>query len=444
MTTEIPNTNLRDFIIIWVGQLISIIGSSMTSFATNLWAWELTNQATTLTLTSFFTILPSIFITPISGLIVDRCNRKLLMVLGDTVAVCLTFMILFLYFTNQLEIWHLYVINAIRGTFNQIQALAYSTSVVLMVPKRHYARASSMEFLSGYGADIVAPALAGYLYFVIGLAGMALIDVITFAIAISTVILIRIPQPVTKVKQHLTNIWQEVGFGWRYILARKSLLALAFISLLFWLAHDVGGALYAPMILARSHNNAVLLGSLASAAGIGGVVGALIFSAWGGFKHRIHGVLLGMIGAGLSKMFFGLGNTPSVWMTAQFCSSLNFPLNGSSETAIWLAKVAPNVQGRVFAARSLLLQLGSAVAYLIAGPLADNVFEPAMQSKSNVLFILGRLFGTDTGAGMAVIYTICAFLMLLVGIWGYKLRLLCDVETILPDYDSTANDEYRI
>ena len=443
MKKKIDSASIRNFIIVWIGQLVSNIGSSMTSFAISIWAWEITGQATTLTLVGFFTLLPSILIAPISGVIVDRTNRKLLMIIGDTVGVGMTIIILLLYLTNHLEMWHIYVTSAVRGTFDQFQSLAYSASVALMVPKRHYARASSMEFLSSYGARIVAPAFAGYLYHVISLVGISLIDILSFAIAISTVLLIHIPNPpVTKTKlQSRTDILQELGFGFRYIQARKSLLALLAVGLLFWFSHDIGNALYSPMILARTKNNAFVLGSLASAAGLGGVAGALIVSTWGGPKRRINGFLFGMVGAGLSKMIFGLGNTPLIWIPAQFCSSLNFPLNGSSETAIWLTKVAPNIQGRVFAARSLLLQLVSAVAYLIAGPLTDNVLEPAMMPGGILAPVFGGIFGVGKSAGMALLYVFSALCMLLVGLCGYNFREVRDVENIVPDFDAEHSQQ---
>ncbi|MDM9383942.1 MFS transporter [Chlorogloeopsis sp. ULAP01] len=431
-----PNpASMRNFIIVWLGQLVSTIGSSMTSFAIEIWAWEITGKATTLTLVGFFSLLPSIIITPISGVIVDRFNRKLLMMVGDTVAVFTTIIILLLHLTNNLQIWHFYLTGAIVGTFNQFQSLAYSSSVSLMIPKQHYTRASSLEFLSGYGSNIIAPALAGYLYTVIGFLGIWLIDIFTFAIAIGSLLLVTIPQPSpTTENETIVDIWQDLGFGWRYITTHKSLLALLVVNLLFWLPHDIGDSLYAPMILSRTDNNTLVLGSLASAAGFGGVTGAIIVSTWGGFRRKIKGVLLGMIGAGLSKIVFGLGRTPWVWIPAQFCSSLNFPLNGSSDTAIWLAKVPPNVQGRVFAARSLILQLASAVGYLIAGPLADRVFTPALQSGGFLVGILGELFGTGTGAGIALLYVMCAVCMLLVGWAGFSVRVLRDVETIVPDH----------
>ncbi|MDJ0737595.1 MAG: MFS transporter [Nostocaceae cyanobacterium] len=426
MAKEITsNQSLRNFIIVWIGQLISAIGSSMTTFAIEIWVWEVTGEATSFTLLGFFTLLPSIAVTMISGLIVDRYQRKLLMIIGDTVAVLVTIIIILLYVTKNLQIWHLYITGAIAGIFSELQYLAYSASVGLMIPKKHYSRASSMEFLSSYGSQIIAPAFAGYLYHVIGLLGISLIDIFTFTCAITSIFAVKIPQPAqNNDNQESENIFQQLGFSWRYIYTHKNLLALLTIGLLFWFFHDLGGSIYTPMILARSNNNTIVLGSLASAAGIGGVVGALIMGVWGGPKRPINGFLWGMIGAGISKIIFGLGNSAFVWISAQFCSSLNFPLNGSSENTIWLTKVAANIQGRVFAVRSLLLQFVSAMAYLIAGPIVDSVFEPAMKPGGQFIWLFAGIFGTDKGAGMALLYTLCALCMLLVGVGGYFWRPL--------------------
>lgn len=429
-------SSLHNFLIIWSGQLVSTIGSSMSRFAIAIWAWEITGKATTLTLVGFFSLLPSIAVASVSGAIVDRLNRKLLMILGDTVAVAITIIMMLLYLTNHLQIWHLYVASAIVGTFSQFQSLAYSASVSLLVPKQHYTRASSFEFLSGYGSNIIAPALAGYLYKIIGLLGIWLIDISTFAIAISSLLFVHIPKPLqSDPKENPTPIWQGLGFGLRYIFARKSLLALLIVTFLFWFAHDVGDSLYTPMILSRTGNDTVVLGALAAAAGFGGVTGAIIVSTWGGFSKKTNGVLLGMIGAGLSKIVFGLGQTLWIWIPAQFCSSFNFPFNGSSDNAIWLAKVAPHVQGRVFAAHSLVIQFGSAAAYLIAGPLADNIFVPALNEGGSLVGVFEGIFGTGGGAGIALLYVICSVWMLVVGLTGFYIPQLRDVEQILPDHD---------
>lgn len=441
MSTNSTTRNLRTFAIVWFGQTISMFGSGMTGFAFSIWVWNLTGHATDLALFGFFSQLPQIFMSLISGSIVDRWNRKMLMIVGDLITGMLTIIVLIIYSTSHLQIWHLYLAVAIAGVFEQCQGLAFEASISTLVTKEHYSRASSMGFLAGYGSDIIAPALAGFLYVTIGLRGIMLIDIATFVFAITTVLLVHIPQP----KQPLLNteintkkslrVVNELSFGWNYLTKHLSLLILLVWISLFWLAHDLGDSLYSAMILARSNNDPRVLGSLASAAGIGGVVGALLMSKLGGFKRRINGVQLGMIGASLSKIFFGISRVPLVWTATQFCSSFNFPILGSSLDAIWLSKVNPEIQGRVFATRSMIVMIISSLGYLIAGPLADRVFEPAMMSGGFLVPVFGWLFGTEKGSGIALLYVICAVAMLLIGLSGYAVRRLRNVELLVPDSD---------
>jgi len=381
-----------------------------------------------LALLIFFIQLPRILLAPVAGILVDRWNRKFLMAIGDAISALLMLAILLLYISQNLQLWHLYVAGAVNGIFGQIQQLAYSAAIATMMPEKHYSRASSLSFLASYGASIIAPTLAGILYSVIGLSGIFTIDLATFTIAIATLVCVKIPQPAIASNPQATrpHLLQELSFGFRYIVDRPSLLALLVSVSLFWFAHDIGAALYSPMILARTGNNARILGTILSAAGAGGVLGASIVSIWGGPKRRIRGFVLGMAGAGLSKIVFAFGQALSIWIPAQFCSSFNFPILGSSNEAIWLAKVAPEVQGRVFATKAVIMQLASAIGLLIAGPLADRVFEPAMQPSGFLAAIFGPIIGTGAGAGMALLYAISSLGLLLVAIGGYACRLLRD------------------
>ncbi|AFY58534.1 Major Facilitator Superfamily transporter [Rivularia sp. PCC 7116] len=432
--------NLRNFIIIWFGQLISNIGSYMTYFAIKIWAWQLTNQVTTIALISFFELIPSIFITLASGLIVDRVNRKFLLIIADCVAAISTIIIGYLYLTDQLQIWHIYATGAVNGAFSEVQALAYSSSISMLVPKQHYQRATSMNSAIHYGSVIIAPAAAGFLYYIINLDGILLIDFITFTIAIATILKVRIPQPkITTQSEKSIRIWQEIIFGFRYLVRNPSLLAVIAFGSLFWFAHDIGATLYSTMILARTNNDTRILGSISSAAGLGGVMGTVILSIWGGSKRRIHGFLLGMMGAGVSKTIFGLGQGLIIWLPAQFCSSLNFPMLSSSSKSILLSKVRPDLQGRVFASESVIQQIVSAIAVFISALLADHVFEPAMMPGGNLVPLFGNLFGTGKGAGMAILYVISSISLLLIGLSGYFVPQLRNVETIVPD-SNTEDD----
>ncbi|MTJ53564.1 MFS transporter [Anabaena sp. UHCC 0253] len=421
---------------IWFGQFISSIGSSMTNFAIKLWAWELTSQVTTLALLSLFTLIPSILITLVSGLIVDRVNRKLLMIIGDAVAAISTVFICYVYLNNQLETWHLYLTSAVNGAFGEIQSLAYSASISMLVPKQQYTRASSMNSAIHYGSIIIAPGLAGVLYYMIHLSGILVIDLVSFTIAIATIFTVHIPQlNINNKSQNDLNFWQEIIFGFRYLIARPSLFAMIATGSLFWFFHDIGATLSSAMILARTNNNATVLGSISSAAGLGGVTGTIILSIWGGSKRRINGFLLGMIGAGISKTVFGSAQGLMIWLPAQFCSSLNFPMLTSSSTAILLSKVRPDLQGRVFATESSIQQIVSAIAVFISALLADHVFEPAMMLGGSLTPLFSGLFGTGKGAGMAILYVISSLGLLLVGLGGYAYPKLRNVEYIVPDHD---------
>ena len=335
----------------------------------------------------------------------------------------------------------MYLAASINGGFSQIQQLAYSTSITLLVSPLNYTRANSMNSIVHYGSDIIAPAIAGVLYPMIGLGGILPIDLATFIVAISTLIWIRIPQPNegrrgmegAEGANKLNVFWKEVTFGIRYIWRRDGLRTFLIITALFWFVHDLTEAIYEPMILARSNNNSQILGIIFSAAGVGGVTGAVLLSAWGGTKRRVNSMLAGFMGAGVAKIIFGLGQSTTIWLPAQFCSSLNFPLMGSSEKALWMEATLPKLQGRVFAANSLVIELVSAIATLIAGPLCDRVLEPAMQSKTILSSLFTPIFGNGAGAGMTLLYVVCAIAIFTVGAIGFRLPQLHQLENAVSE-----------
>ncbi|NJN74109.1 MAG: MFS transporter [Limnothrix sp. RL_2_0] len=420
---------MRTFTIIWLGQLVSTLGSYMTFFSLTLWIWEQTGSVTALALISFFLQLPQIFSNLFAGLIVDRFNRKHLMLLGDAVTMLDVLTIGILHRTDHLAIWHLYVVAVIAGGFSQIQLLAYQTSLTQIVPKDQYTRAGAMAAMLHYGANILGPAFAGMLYPTIGLSGVIAVDICTFSIAFITLASATIPQPNLKNPTSKTQLFRSLTFGFREVWRQPSLQCLLLITVLFAFAHDLGGALYQPMILARTGGEAQLLAMVSAAAGIGGVVGAVMTTIWGGPKRRIYGMLGGFIGAGICKLIFGLGRSVVIWLPAQVCSSLNFPVLGSCRSALWIEAIAPEDQGRVFAANSMITQIFSAIAVLSAGPLADRFFEPAMRSDGLFANTFSPIFGSGAGSGMAMLYSSCAVAMLVVGISGFYLSQLMKIES---------------
>jgi MFS family permease len=437
-------TGMFAFTIVWIGQAVSLLGTEMSAFALTIWAYQLTGKATALALVGFFHVTPLLIMSPIAGAIVDRSNRKFMMMISDLASGLATIAILALYAIGNLEIWHLYIASAITGTFQTFQWPAYSAAITMIVPKKHYARASAMNELAGNTSGIFAPLLAGALLPIIGLGGILLADVVSFVVAIGSLLVVHIPQPkaTEEGRQSRGSIWQESIYGFRYIFKRPSLLGLQLVFMVGNFFASIAYTLVAPMILARTDNNALIYGSVQTAGAIGGVIGGLVMSAWGGTKRKVHGVLGGWTLSGLfGTVITGLGRTLPVWAAGSFFGAFLVPPINSSNQAIWQAKVAPDLQGRVFATRRLIAWFVNPFAMLLVGPLADNVFEPAMIQGGWLADTFGWLVGSGSGAGMALIIIFAGLAMSAVGLAGYLVPAVREAEVILPDHEVNVEDE---
>ncbi|MEM1256429.1 MAG: MFS transporter [Cyanobacteria bacterium P01_H01_bin.21] len=414
---------MRTFLIIWLGQFVSLLGSEMTNFAISIWAWEVTGQATPFSLILVATKIPRLLISPFAGVWVDRFNRKYLMVLGDLVAGLSTIVLLILVLSDQLQVWHLYLSGAVNGLFGYIQNLAYSASVSLLVPEKHYTRAAAFEAALTSGSFIVAPAAAGVMYAATGLRGILAIDLVTFAIAITTLSLVTIPHPaLSDARPDADTAIQRLTFGARYLWRHPGLKSLLCFFLISNFIDGLCFTILFPMVLSRLDNNTSILGTLSSFFGIGGLIGGSILSVWGGPKRRIHGVLMGNTLWKITLIVLGLAQRTQTYLGTALIGGLFAPLSGSCGSAIWRSKVEPGIQGRVFAARYLITQLSTTLGAALSGLLADGIFEPAMQPGEPLAQILGNIFGVGAGAGMAVqvaLFAICGVLVAL-GAYGFK------------------------
>jgi DHA3 family macrolide efflux protein-like MFS transporter len=367
-----------------------------------------------------------------------------MMMVGDLAAGLATIAILILQALGVLQIWHLYIAMAVMGLGNTFQWPAYSAAISTMVSKEQYGRANGMMALIESGRGVLAPILAGALLPFIHLTGILLIDVVTFIIAVLALLVVFIPQPARTIEgqQGQGSLWKESVYGFKYIFARPSLLGLQLIFFAGNLFSGIAATLFAPVVLSRSGFNSIVLGTSQSAFAIAGVAGGIIMSVWGGFKRRVHGVLLGWFLSSLFGMaLFGVGRGLAVWIPAGIMLMIFNPLINASNQAIWQAKVAPDVQGRVFSARRLIAWLTNPISPIIAGTLSDYVLEPAMKAQTGLSSIFGGIFGTSAGAGMGLLITFCGLAAALVGLSGYFFPAIRNAEDILPDHDQLQKAE---
>jgi MFS family permease len=397
---------MRAFSLVWLGQVVSLLGSAMTWFAFTLWAWQKTGQATALSTISFFVFLPTVLFTPIAGALVDRWNRKLVMMLSDLATALGTLFVLILYLGGALQIWHLYLVGILAGFFTAFQYPAYNAAATTMLPKEHYARAQGMLGLATALSGILAPVLAAALLGVMNMTGIMLIDLATFLVAFGILLVVRVPQPTASALGQASRgkLWQETLFGFRYIRQSKSLwaLTLLFVTANFFLA--IAATLMAPLVLHGSGESRAALATVQSVGAIGGVVGGALLSIWGGFKRRIRSVLLGGIGACLlGVLTLGLGRVVLVWAIGSFFFSFFEPFVEGGNMALWQSRVEADVQGRVFSARYLMVQIPYLLGILVSGPLAEYGLAPLAEGGSGIalaviLAAAGGLFAFGLGA----------------------------------------------
>jgi MFS family permease len=431
---------MRSFTIIWFGQAFSLLGTSISAFGVTVWTYQETGSATAMALIPFFLITPMLIVSPVAGALVDRLNRKFMMMISDLASGLTTIFLLVLLLLDALEIWHIYLGAVFIGTFQSFQWPAYSAAITNMVPKDQLGRANGLISFAETGTDILGPILAAALLGFIGLGGIFALDLFTLTLAIGSLLLVHIPQPqMTQVGQESRgSIWTESIYGFRYILKRPGLLGLQIIFLLGNFFFTISYTLTTPMILARSGNNALVLGTVSSIGAIGGVFGGALMSAWGGTRRKIHGVLSGWGFSGIFGILFGISQSVIGWTVTRFLGVSMNPIINASNQSIWQAKVAPDVQGRVFSIRRLIAWVSTPLATLVAGPLADYLMEPAMMEGGRLAPVFGSLVGVGPGAGMALIIVLTSLGAGLVGFLGYLVPDVRGVEVQMPDYEGAA------
>jgi MFS family permease len=437
---------MQQFTIVWFGQLASLFGTAATRFALLIWAYNQTEEVTTLALLGFCSYILYVVVSPFAGVWVDRLDRRRVMVVADLGAGLMTLIMLALYSSGNLQIWHLYVAEALTGGFEAFQRPAYTAATTTLVPKEQYGRTSAMRSLAYNASHMFAPFFAGLMLKAFDINGVMLVDLATFGIAITTLLIVRIPRPAASADGEAARgerFWSQVGYGFRYIYRRPGLLWLLFVFVVMnFIASLTWFSVMPAMILARTGSDELALASVQTALGVGGVIGGLVISAWGGPKRRIHGVLLGAaISFLLGDFLLGVGRGLPVWIAGAFLGSLFIPLITSSDQAIWQAKVAPDVQGRVFGVQSMFREVAIPLGFLVAGPLADHVFGPALMPGNSLANTFGGLVGTGPGAGMGLMFVCTSMMGMTLGLTGYLFRAVRNVERDLPDHDALLSAE---
>jgi DHA3 family macrolide efflux protein-like MFS transporter len=379
MTTSSPeNTEpLTPFFILWTGQAVSLLGSQLVQFALIWWLTQETGSATVLAVASLVGLLPRVVLGPFIGALVDRWNRKHIMLVADSLIALVTIVLAFLFLSGDVRIWHIYIIMFVRSVGGGFHGPAMTASTSLMVPKKHLTRIQGLNQTLNGGLNIISAPLGAILLDLMPIEGILGIDVITALFAIVPLFFIFIPQPEPS-QVHVgkvSTVWQDVRVGFRYMMGWTGLMIIAMMAVVINMLFTPAFSLLPLLVKEHFGGGAIQLGAIESTFGIGVVLGGLLLGAWGGFKRRILTSMLGLMGTGLGVLMLGL-LPPSLFTVASgamFIVGMMIPLVNGPIMAVLQATVKPEMQGRVLTLLSSASSAMSPLGLSIAGPVADAV-----------------------------------------------------------------------
>lgn len=423
----------RTFLIVWFGQLVSQVGSSITRFALGLWVFQKTGSTTQLALVIMAARVPALLMSPIAGALVDRWQRRRAMILSDAGAALGTLAVAILLATNQHEIWHLYIALGVSGAFGAFQQPAYTAAATLLVPKRHYARAAGLVQLAGGAGAVLGPIIGATVLVLGGLTTAFATDLATFCVAVLTLSIVRFPEldraagPVRGFRVLLA----EARIGLDYVIRRRGLLGLMAAFSAVNVAISFHSVLIFPLLLGFAGETTA--GATISFGALGMVAGSTFMSIWGGPKRRVEGLMAFLATAGIGLTIAGLRPSPIGAAAGIFVVLFSIPIAAGISQAIWQSKIPPELQGRVFSLRLMVALSATPIAYLLAGPLADHLFEPLLSTDGALSGSLGKLLGTGPGRGIGAFFIVLGLFIVMVAATALANSRIRNLDSEIPD-----------
>lgn len=392
---------LRTFIILWLTQALSSLGSSMTGFALVIWLYNDSGSALTTALLTVCSYAPYVIVSIFAGAISDKWNKKAVMLVCDSFAALTTVCVLVLFKTGSLEVWHLYILNALSGLMNSVQSPASDVAATLLTPEKHYQKTSAMRYFSNSLVSIITPVLAAAIVSFAGLDAVIAFDLATFAVAFTVLLFfIKIPE-VPQNESSKETLLQSAKGGISYLGRNKGILCMIlFLSAINFIASIYNAALPA-LILSKS--NEAALGAVSSSVGIATLIGSVIATVFPKPKSRSKTICACLLVSMSTENFLlAFGNNTIAWCIGAVLGWLFIPLMSANYDVIFRSTVPKEMLGRVYSVRNTLQFFSIPVGYFLGGFLVDKVFEPFMAGTENTLLL--NIFGTEKGSGAALLF----------------------------------------
>ncbi len=420
--------SLKKYIILWLSQSVSGLGSSMTGFALVLWAYGQSRSAMSVSMMLFCNYVPYVILSLFVGSFIDRHHKKAIMLASDSVAAVGSLAVLAFLLMGRLAVWNIYVFNVVAGITNAFQQPASAVAVGRLVPEEKISNVSGMNSFSHNLIVVFSPMLAAFLFAAGGLSIILLVDLASFAFAFC-VLLFFITIPEQEPEKTYSSPFAGIAEGFAFLKKEKGIfymmLTMALINFFSRLTYE---NILSPMILSRNSGDSVELGIVNACMGAGGIAGGMIVSVKKESRHKAAAIY---VSAALSFLFgdllMAVGKNVFWWSSAAVCASLPIPFLMANQNAILYQKIPSVMQGRVFAVRNAIQYSTIPVGIILGGYLADYVFEPFMLSGNKMAAMLKIIIGDSAGSGMAAMFLctgICGFTVSMIACFHREIKKL--------------------
>ena len=403
-------SSFRRFLIIWIGQFISSIGSGLSGFALGIHVYQQTQTATSFSLIIFCAFVPSIVLRPFGGVLADRFDRRSMMVLGDLGSIAGMGLVLAALMSGTTALWPIYLGVTVSSVFVALQSPAYKASITDLLPEAQFAKASGMVQLASSAQYLFSPIIAGYLLAVTNIRTVLLIDILTFALAVFAVLAVR--QSIRNAAAASTGtpkFLAELVEGWQAIAGNRGVLLLVAVISLVTFYIGFLQTLLGPMILAFT--DAKTYGTTLSVAAVGMLVSSLFISTAQKSNRHANLLTMGLAGTGLFFALTGVSTNITVITAMGFLFFCALPFVNTSADVLIRRNIDNEKQGRVWGIIGVVSQIGFIVSYASAGFLADHVFNPLLVDGGALAGSVGRLIGTGPGRGIALLFLVSGSLV---------------------------------
>ncbi|MBE5991821.1 MAG: MFS transporter [Paenibacillaceae bacterium] len=420
--------NYRNFLIIWIGELLAGIGTGMTSFGLGVYVWQLTNSTVDVSMVELAALLPLVLLSPIAGVLADRFDRRLLMIIGDTVSALGLVAMLVIMKAGTIEVWQICLCVGFSSTFSSLLDPAYKATITDLLTKEEYSKATGMMSLASSAKFLISPALAGLALSYFNIELILIIDILTLVITVSVIFAVRKSLTVQLAKQGKLHILKDLKEGWLQLNENKGVRKLVILVTLVCFYLGFVQVLSKPMCLPLMDEKG--LGIMQTICGCGTLLAGIVIGSGKLSRNYVNVMGISFVVGGAAMVGFGATMIVPVIAAMGFVFFATLPFADTSTNYLIRITIKNEQQGRVWGLIALISQLGYVLAYGISGILSDYVFIPALRPDGVLAGSVGKIMGTGETRGVSLLIMISGFGLIMIAYLVFQSKDIRNLEEV--------------